>query len=137
VTGTQLDLFGQVEAREQRAADAEQERAAQLVAHARNRAAFVARATTYPDGSPVIWAAPYDTCGGQKPGDPPMKEGDEVPGWWCWLCGEVSSNEFMLQLNHGLYAQDPIWDQRTKCSYGRGALRAYSRESFELRGARG
>lgn len=126
MTDTQLDLFGQVEAREQRAAAEQRQREDQAAARQARIDAFRARATIYPDGTPVIWTAPYDTAGG-------MKEGDTKPGWWCWICGQVNSNEFMLQLNHGLTVADTIVHQRTYCTNDIGGIGGYSRESWELR----
>ena len=126
---TQLDLFGQVQAAEARAAAAEAKRAAEQALWEATAERFRLRATVYPDGTPVVWTAPCDTAGG-------MKEGDTQPGWWCWLCGQVNSSAFLLQLNHGLYAQDDVVHERTRCTNDRDDPHGYSRESWQLRAAR-
>jgi hypothetical protein len=90
VGGVQLDLFGEVEARTEARQELER------------------RARTMPDGSPVVWVAPYD-C-------PAAKKGEAIPGWRCWLCGQIEVNEFVLNLNHGLTSVYPETLDWTECS---------------------
>ncbi len=59
------------------------------------------------DGSEVIWVAPWD-CGDGTP------KGARLPGWRCWLCGQVEVNEYLLNLNHGLseiYPDSLTWSE--------------------------
>jgi hypothetical protein len=95
--GTQLDLFGAIQAELDRR---------DAIAAARTELAH--RACTNPDGTPVMWVAPYD-C-------PSAKKGQAVPGWRCWLCGQTEVNEYVLNLNHGLTAVYPESLDRTECT---------------------
>jgi len=79
----QLDLFGEVEAREREAAAKAAEKAAEKAAwHAQFERAS--------------WVAPWDTAGG-------IKKGETVLGYRCPDpdCGQVEINAHILNLNHG------------------------------------
>lgn len=98
----QLDLFGAV------AANLEQQADEQAQRDARNHR-FHQLAHHHPDGTPVLWTAPWDTAGG-------MREGESAPGARCWLCGQVEPNDTLLRINHGLSPWTD-WDmQRTECT---------------------
>ena len=89
--GVQLDLFGEVEKRLDAAAE------------------FERRARFMPDGSPVMWVAKFDCHG--------IRKGDQMPGWRCWLCGQIEVNDYQLTTNHGLAAHYPDtldWAECTK-----------------------
>ena len=89
--GVQLDLFGEVEARLDAAAE------------------FERRARFMPDGSPVMWVAKFDCHG--------IRKGQQIPGWRCWLCGQVEVNDYVLTTNHGVAAHYPetlLWAECTK-----------------------
>ena len=92
----QDDLFGQVETELTRRAEA-----------TRLRAEFDARTRRMPQGTPVLWTAPYDA--------PSARQGEAVPGWRCWLCGEVVATEYVLGLVHGLRVDDPDVLTRAVC----------------------
>ncbi len=92
----QPDLFGETEAELTRRVAAE-----------RARLEFESRARHMPDGSPVLWTAPYDV--------PAVRRGQSLPGWRCWLCGGVEVNEYVLGLNHGLHSTDPLCPAWTAC----------------------
>jgi hypothetical protein len=95
--GTQLDLFGAIQAELDR-----------RDAIATARIELTHRTRNNPDGTPVMWVAPYD-C-------PAAKKGQAVPGWRCWLCGQTEVNEYVLNLNHGLTAVYPASLDRTECT---------------------
>jgi hypothetical protein len=94
---TQLDFFGLV--------DAELIR---RVEQAQWRAEFDARTTRMPDGAPVVWTARHAFPG--------VQVRESAPGRWCWLCGAVVANTFVLASQHGLSVDDPsCWDW-TSCT---------------------
>jgi hypothetical protein len=82
--------------------------AAELARRAERRAEFERLARWWPDGTEVIWVAPWDTSGG-------MKEGETSPGWRCWHCGGVEATDAVLALNHGLDAAWPWTLDRDEC----------------------
>lgn len=69
------------------------EHAAQLARAAAARAEVERLARWWPDGTEVIWTAPWDTSSG-------MKAGDTCPGWRCWYCNDVTPNQGLLHQNH-------------------------------------
>ncbi len=93
----QRDLFGDV--------DAELDRREQAT---RVQAEFDARTQTNPDGTPVVWVATHDTVSARR--------GQTVPGWRCWLCGDVEGNAYALDLRHGLHPNAPGVLDRVTCT---------------------
>jgi hypothetical protein len=92
----EVDLFGEVDAELARRAETD-----------RVRAEFERRAHTMPDGTPVIWVAPYNA--------PSARRGDAVTGWRCWLCARVEGNAYALELAHGLHPSDLTSLTRATC----------------------
>lgn len=79
----QLDLFGEVEAAEDRAAQ-----------RAREAAEWQARFER------ADWVAPWDCSSG-------MKKGESTLGWRCPACGDIEPNSYLLGINHGLDPEIP------------------------------
>lgn len=94
--GVQLDLFGEIES-----AEAERERDAARAA--RLDAEWLRLARTLPSGAEVVWTAPWDCADGTP-------RGATKPGWWCWKCGWIEANEYLLGVEHGLSRHWPdLW----------------------------
>jgi hypothetical protein len=108
VSQMQLDLFGELELAEDTQTEAERVQAAKAAALAEQRAAFLRRVTTHPDGTPVLWTAPWDTYD--------LKAGDTCPGWRCPACGQIEGGEYGLALNHGFADYLPYTWGRTWCT---------------------
>ena len=100
----EVDLFGEVDAELARRAEND-----------RRVTEFERRVHTMPDGTPVLWVAPHST--------PTASRGEAVPGWRCWLCGQVEGNAYALQLAHGLHPGDPLCLTRATCTAQDRALR--------------
>lgn len=100
----QRDLFGETDATLARQAE-----------EGLRRQNFEQRARLDDASQPVIWTAPHDWPGGRR--------GDRVPGWRCWLCGEVEVNEYVLGSRHGLRVDDPQVLELATCTQMSGARR--------------
>ncbi len=103
--GVQLDLFGEVERALTRAERAAAEAAAAADADADLRAEWERAVRQHPDGTPVVWVAPWDCADGTP-------KGTEQPGWRCPHCARIEANEYHLGASHCMDWDD--WSRRAR-----------------------
>lgn len=93
MTGDQLDIFGETTARLDAAANRANDRTTR-------QAAFDVLTAHHPDGTQVIWIAPWDCSDGTP-------KGTAIPGRRCPLCDEIEPNEHLLSNNHWIDVDEP------------------------------